>query len=65
MVVGRTGFEPATPWSQTKYSTELNYLPSYFKELYLCFVTFIKTLNESCEKKIFFNKRRDRDANPG
>ena len=26
-VVGRTGFEPATPWSQTKYSTELNYLP--------------------------------------
>jgi site-specific DNA recombinase len=25
--VGRTGFEPATPWSQTKYSTELNYLP--------------------------------------
>ena len=54
MVVGRTGFEPATPWSQTKYSTELNYLPSYFKELYLCFVTFIKTLNESCEKKNIF-----------
>ncbi len=25
--VGRTGFEPATPWSQTRYSTELNYLP--------------------------------------
>jgi hypothetical protein len=25
--VGRTGFEPATPWSQTKYSTGLNYLP--------------------------------------
>jgi site-specific DNA recombinase len=27
--VGRTGFEPATPWSQTKYSTGLNYLPPY------------------------------------
>jgi hypothetical protein len=26
--VGRTGFEPATPWSQTRYSTGLNYLPS-------------------------------------
>jgi hypothetical protein len=29
VVVGRTGFEPATPWSQTKYSTGLNYLPSF------------------------------------
>ncbi len=28
LTVGRTGFEPATPWSQTMYSTELNYLPS-------------------------------------
>jgi hypothetical protein len=27
--VGRTGFEPATPWSQTTYSTGLNYLPSF------------------------------------
>ena len=26
-LVGRTGFEPATPWSQTTYSTGLNYLP--------------------------------------
>ena len=26
--VGRTGFEPATPWSQTRYSTGLNYLPN-------------------------------------
>ena len=29
IVVGRTGFEPATPWSQTKYSTGLNYLPNF------------------------------------
>ena len=28
--VGRTGFEPATPWSQTTYSTGLNYLPKIF-----------------------------------
>jgi hypothetical protein len=27
--VGRTGFEPATPWSQTTYSTGLNYLPNF------------------------------------
>ena len=30
--VGRTGFEPATPWSQTRYSTGLNYLPNCFLE---------------------------------
>ena len=30
--VGRTGFEPATPWSQTRYSTGLNYLPNYSAE---------------------------------
>jgi hypothetical protein len=28
LLVGRTGFEPATPWSQTRYSTGLNYLPN-------------------------------------
>jgi hypothetical protein len=27
--VGKTGFEPATPWSQTTYSTGLNYLPKH------------------------------------
>jgi hypothetical protein len=26
-VVGKTGFEPATPWSQAKYSTKLSYFP--------------------------------------
>ena len=25
--VGKTGFEPATPWSQTKCSTKLSYFP--------------------------------------
>lgn len=31
--VGRTGFEPATPWSQTRYSTGLNYLPPCSSEM--------------------------------
>ena len=26
-MVGVAGFEPATPWSQTKYSTKLSYFP--------------------------------------
>jgi hypothetical protein len=26
-MVGKTGFEPATPWSQAKYSTKLSYFP--------------------------------------
>jgi hypothetical protein len=28
-MVGKTGFEPATPWSQTKCSTKLSYFPSF------------------------------------
>ena len=27
MMVGATGFEPATPWSQTMCATELRYAP--------------------------------------
>ena len=30
-MIGKTGFEPATPWSQTKYSTKLSYFPFYRK----------------------------------
>ena len=26
-MVGKTGFEPATPWSQTKCSTKLSHIP--------------------------------------
>ena len=32
--VGKTGFEPATPWSQTKCSTKLSYFP-YIKLMIL------------------------------
>ena len=28
-MVGKTGFEPATPWSQTKCSTKLSHFPRY------------------------------------
>ncbi len=28
IMVGKTGFEPATPWSQAKYSTKLSYFPT-------------------------------------
>ncbi len=27
ILVGKTGFEPATPWSQTKCATGLRYFP--------------------------------------
>ena len=30
-MVGKTGFEPATSWSQTKRSTKLSYFPTYKK----------------------------------
>ena len=34
-MVGKTGFEPATSWSQTKRSTKLSYFPKYeTKNLY-------------------------------
>ena len=29
-VIGKTGFEPTTPWSQTKCSTKLSYFPVIF-----------------------------------
>ena len=28
-MVGMTGFEPATPWSQTMCSTKLSHIPKY------------------------------------
>ncbi len=30
-LVGKTGFEPATSWSQTRRSTKLSYFPMYVK----------------------------------
>ena len=31
LMVGKTGFEPATSWSQTKRSTKLSYFPKIKK----------------------------------
>jgi hypothetical protein len=31
-VVGKTGFEPATPWSQTRCATGLRHFPILFTE---------------------------------
>ena len=33
ILIGKTGFEPATPWSQTKYSTKLSYFPMIQKKI--------------------------------
>ena len=30
-MVGKTGFEPATPWSQTRCSTKLSYFPIFIR----------------------------------
>ena len=32
-IIGKTGFEPATPWSQTRCSTKLSYFPLMIAEL--------------------------------
>ena len=32
IMVGKTGFEPATPWSQTKCSTKLSHFPIIIKK---------------------------------
>ena len=32
-MVGKTGFEPATPWSQTKCSTKLSHFPKLYGAL--------------------------------
>jgi hypothetical protein len=29
LFVGKTGFEPATPWSQTRCATGLRYFPNF------------------------------------
>ena len=30
LMVGKTGFEPATPWSQTRCSTKLSHFPNFY-----------------------------------
>ena len=46
-LVGAKGFEPSTPWSQTKYSTRLSYAPkrellySYFLKMQIYFINVV------------------------
>ena len=37
LFVGETGFEPATPWSQTRCATGLRYSPNSFFESEILF----------------------------
>jgi hypothetical protein len=37
VIVGKTGFEPATPWSQTKCATGLRYFPFHYNLRYKYF----------------------------
>lgn len=50
-LVGAKGFEPSTPWSQTKYSTRLSYTPKtlviiyrFFKNANIFYCFFICSL---------------------
>lgn len=56
--VGRTGFEPATPWSQTTYSTGLNYLPN------VLFPIAAKAAAERVAKvmEMIINSQKERDS---
>ena len=54
--VGRTGFEPATPWSQTKYSTGLNYLPPFFKRTAKISASAVNAKNYRQKDRSYFEK---------
>ena len=56
-LVGKTGFEPATTWSQTRYATGLRYFPSFYNFRYNIFTG--KKLK--CKN---LKERRGRDSNP-
>ncbi len=47
LFVGKTGFEPATPWSQTRCATGLRYFPIY--------VSPITAVREGFEPSVQFN----------
>ncbi len=50
IIVGKTGFEPATPWSQTRCATGLRYFPDS-----------LRFMRMGCKcKGIIYNNQRDR-----
>ena len=48
--IGKTGFEPATPWSQTKYSTKLSYFPNnlYLYHIKIIYSRILDNLDAPC-----------------
>jgi hypothetical protein len=52
-MVGKTGFEPATSWPQTKRSTKLSYFPDSLMNSLLVYYT---TINLPCQPQ---NKKAD------
>ncbi len=59
-LVGKTGFEPATPWSQTRCATGLRYFPFL---IHLEGITKLPVLKNYCPKTVPI-QRRGRDSNP-
>ena len=48
-MVGKTGFEPATPWSQTKCSTKLSHFPVLVRPIGVEPITFWSVVKRSIQ----------------
>ena len=48
-MVGKTGFEPATPWSQTKCSTKLSHFPLLVRPIGVEPITFWSVVKRSIQ----------------
>ena len=69
-IVGALGFEPRTPWSQTRYTTGLCYTPNFFKtNTFVCTgksnkprTKFTLAVNDHCNTKRIHKKRASFDS---
>tara|TARA_Y100000589_G_scaffold327949_1_gene370903 strand:- start:412 stop:753 length:342 start_codon:yes stop_codon:yes gene_type:complete len=59
-MVGETGFEPATPWTQTKCATKLRYSPFLTSggDKQCCLTTGANITHKFPVRQTFFGKRR-------
>jgi hypothetical protein len=56
LLVGKTGFEPATPWSQTRCATGLRYFPKPLNRVIFPQYSHKKTaVREGFEPSVQFN----------